>query len=105
MAKDMHSLNMPTEHPFLTLPDLHGQTTQATATDALFDLAVNRAVLLLRMGPAEKVLPAWHARTRFARRVNLQDILHALAQKPTSGAWHWTGGKNGRWQAGKAAFP
>lgn len=78
-----------------------------SAPDALFDLAVNRAAALLRGArPTDRAaaLREWHARTRFARRVSLGEVEACLARKP-EGEWHWSGGKNGGWQAGKAKFP
>lgn len=78
-----------------------------SAPDALFDLAVNRAATFLRgarPGDREDALSAWHARTRFARRVPLADVLARLDRKPP-GEWHWTGGPGGEWRAGKPRFP
>ena len=75
--------------------------------DALFDLAVNRAAAFLRGArPSDEdyALSEWHARTRFARRVPLRDVIERLRQKP-DGEWHWAGGPNGAWHAGKARFP
>lgn len=96
---------MPLPHPFLTEPHESGQHTRAETTDALFDLAVNRAALALRAGQLKQILPAWHARTRFARRVPLVEIEKALLKKPATGQWHWSGGVGGAWKEGKAAFP
>lgn len=95
---------MPTERPFLTEAQPEGENPGGAAPDALFDLAVNRAAAALRGVGTPAALGAWHARTRFARRIPLDEIRRALAQKPM-GEWHWTGGKNGGWQQGKAAFP
>ncbi|MDB5045288.1 MAG: hypothetical protein JWQ08_1338 [Deinococcus sp.] len=107
---------MPTERPFLTDADARGTAPTGAVPPALFDLAVNRADAALRglrpSNPAS-VLAAWHARTRFARRVPLAAVLAALAQKPTEpsrpGAaelgWHWAGGEAGGWVAGRAPFP
>ncbi|ADY25803.1 hypothetical protein Deipr_0642 [Deinococcus proteolyticus MRP] len=77
---------------------------------ALFDLAVNRAAAALRGVQSEaaqaRALAQWHARTRFARRVPLAEVARALALHPQQeGSWHWTGGLEGGWQAGKALFP
>lgn len=103
---------MPTERPFLALtdPDPQGQERSGTAPDALFDLAVNRAAaallgVSLSSQAGATALAAWHARTRFARRVALSDIRTALEQKPAPGIWHWAGGPGGSWQPGKAEFP
>ncbi|MDO4245653.1 MAG: hypothetical protein Q4C89_06495 [Deinococcus sp.] len=103
---------MPAERPFLALtdPDPEGQGSRGAVPDALFDLAVNRAAAALRgIKPSSQAgataLAAWHARTRFARRVALNDIRAALEQKPEPGVWHWAGGPGGGWQAGKAPFP
>lgn len=92
---------MPQEKPFLTAPDPAGEAGNGPAPDALFDLAVNRAALARR----GSTLESWHARTRFARRVPLDDIKNALATRPAGGEWHWQGGPEGQWQAGKAPFP
>ncbi|MFB9991813.1 hypothetical protein ACFFLM_07510 [Deinococcus oregonensis] len=106
---------MPTERPFLHDPDPGGTKPLGAVPPALFDLAVNRADAALRgLRPRhpETVLAAWHARTRFARRVPLAAVLAALAQKPSeepsglSGvSWHWAGGELGAWVAGRAPFP
>ncbi len=67
--------------------------------NTLFNLAINRAnIFVLRAGIAK--LPEWHARTRFAVRVPLQNILSALEKKPI-GNVVWQGGKNGNWQPTK----
>ncbi|WP_034385359.1 hypothetical protein [Deinococcus sp. YIM 77859] len=99
----------PAERPFLNAPDPRGTAPGGAVPAALFDLAVNRAAAALRglrpvdPGPA---LAAWHARTRFARRVPLAAVLDALAQKPQEdGEWHWAGGPEGGWVAGRAPFP
>ena len=98
---------VPEERPFLALsgPDPAGEDAAGAVPDALFDLAVNRAAAVARVMPEAEALGAWHARTRFARRVPLTQIRAALEQKPPRGAWHWAGGPGGRWQPGKAAFP
>lgn len=93
------------ERPFLTPPAEAGQTSGAGAPEALFDLAVNRAwSAAARVGLSG--LAAWHARTRFARRVPLGAVLEALAHRPAApGDWHWAGGPGGGWVPGKAPFP
>lgn len=78
-----------------------------TAPDALFDLAINRAAAFLRGARPtrlDEALAGWHARTRFARRVPLQDVHRCLASRP-DGDWHWEGGPAGGWKPGKARFP
>ncbi|AFZ65832.1 hypothetical protein [Deinococcus peraridilitoris] len=78
-----------------------------SAPDALFDLAMNRAAAFLRSArPVEPgaALAEWHARTRFARRVPLEEVMLRLQHKP-QGEWYWTGGPAGKWQPGKAKFP
>nr|WP_293912067.1 hypothetical protein [Deinococcus sp.] len=75
--------------------------------DGLFDLAINRAANLLRGLPSAgraAALAEWHARTRFARRVPLEQIWHCLDARP-DGEYYWAGGPDGTWQPGKAAFP
>ncbi|GMA16100.1 hypothetical protein E5F05_08890 [Deinococcus metallilatus] len=99
----------PTERPFLTPPNPDGEAPGGAVPTALFDLAVNRADAALRgLRPADptQALAAWHARTRFARRVPLAAVAAALAQKPGEGGeWHWAGGPGGGWVGGKAPFP
>jgi len=102
---------MPTERPFLHDPDPGGTTPLGAVPPALFDLAVNRADAALRgLRPRhpETVLAAWHARTRFARRVPLAAVLIALSRKPSEQSeegWHWAGGESGGWVPGRAPFP
>lgn len=79
---------------------------------ALFDLAINRAATtalgLMGRGPgptARDPLPEWHERTRFARRIPLEEVRRCLALRPAGPDWHWAGGPDGSWRAGKAAFP
>lgn len=99
----------PADRPFLNSPDPRGETPEGAVPDALFDLAVNRAHAALRgLRPSDPAaaLAAWHARTRFARRVPLAAVKDALARKPEEGGeWHWAGGPGGGWVAGKAPFP
>lgn len=104
---------MPEERPFLTEASARGEHNAAAAPSALFDLAVNRAWAALRgLRPADPAaalasgfLAGWHARTRFARRVPLDAVRAAIGQHPGSGEWHWAGGPDGGWTAGKAPFP
>jgi hypothetical protein len=102
---------MPTERPFLHDADAKGTAPTGAVPPALFDLAVNRADAALRgLRPKhpETVLAAWHARTRFARRVPLAAVLVALEKKPSEPSelgWHWAGGEAGGWVAGRAPFP
>ncbi|MFC4637396.1 hypothetical protein [Deinococcus hohokamensis] len=99
---------MPQERPFLTPPEPAGEKAAGAAPPALFDLAVNRAAAALRglrPGDPQEALAAWHARTRFARRVPLDAVRAALDLRPSSGVWHWRGGPEGAWVAGKAPFP
>ena len=90
----------------------------AGAPAAIFELAVNRAATtLLGLGLMESVtsgmesrqaqaaLQEWHARTRFARRVPLSEVVRCLSLRPAQGNWHWTGGEEGGWAQGRAAFP
>lgn len=99
----------PAERPFLNDPAPHGETPRGEVPDALFDLAVNRAHAALRglrPGNPAAALAAWHARTRFARRVPLDAVKAALASRPREeGEWHWAGGPGGGWVVGKAPFP
>lgn len=74
-------------------------------TDAVFDLAINRAVTFLRGAGAQGKLADWHAKTRFAARVDLERIQVVLATMPRDGAWHWAGGSDGAWQRGKPRTP
>jgi hypothetical protein len=73
------------------------------AQEALFDLAINRAArvtALLGMTHLE----IWHSKTRFAARVQLPAIQHALKIRPV-GEWYWIGGESGTWQVGKPVTP
>jgi hypothetical protein len=74
-------------------------------TDAVFDLAVNRAATFQRGAGVNADLESWHARTRFAARVPLRAIRAALESKPLEGEWHWSGGERGAWRSGKAKTP
>jgi hypothetical protein len=91
-----------------------------TAPPALFDLAINRAAVTLHgLGltdvgspQAAAALSQWHARTRFAGRVPLAEVVRCLKLWPDDrssgrgdGNWHWRGGPGGSWQAGRGAFP
>lgn len=98
---------MPEEHPFLALTPAQpeGEAPAGAAPDALFDLAVNRAAATVRGLGRPDALDAWHARTRFARRVPLDAVKAALNLKPAQGEHHWAGGPEGGWVAGKAPFP
>lgn len=97
------------DRPFLNGPNPEGTAPGGEVPPALFDLAVNRADAALRgLRPTDPApaLAAWHARTRFARRVPLAAVADALRLKPQSpGEWHWAGGPGGGWVAGKAPFP
>ena len=88
-----------------------------TAPHGLFDLAINRAANTLQglgflglglpdpeIQQARAALSEWHARTRFARRVPLPQVLACLSSRP-AGEWHWAGGPQGGWHAGRGAFP
>ncbi|WP_407571253.1 hypothetical protein [Deinococcus altitudinis] len=92
--------------------------TGAGAPSALFELAVNRAATTLlglgllgaaspglRSRQAQAALQEWHARTRFARRVPLSEVVRCLDDRPAQGHWHWAGGQEGGWVEGRAAFP
>ena len=74
-------------------------------TDAVFDLAINRAAAFLRGAGAQGRLSDWHAKTRFAARVDLERIQAVLSTMPKDGAWHWAGGSDGAWQRGKPRTP
>jgi hypothetical protein len=97
------------ERPFLNDPNPDAAAPAGEVPPALFDLAVNRAHAALRglrPGDPAPALAAWHARTRFARRVSLDAVTAALEQRPDiPGEWHWAGGPGGGWVAGKAPFP
>jgi hypothetical protein len=76
------------------------------AHDALFDLAVARADSYLRRArrpassdPADlrRALEAWALKTRFAARFDLDEIVRALAARPTASGVRWRGGRGGGW--------
>jgi len=100
---------MSPDPPFLNDPSPGGTRPAGEVPPALFDLAVNRADAALRgLRPTHpaSALAAWHARTRFARRVPLAAVADALGRKPREpGEWHWAGGPGGGWVVGKAPFP
>jgi hypothetical protein len=74
------------------------------ARDALFDLAVERALSYTQSlniasqnkEELHKRLEVWYLKTRFAYRIPLDDMLKVLQTYPGTGVW--TGGKNGTWQ-------
>lgn len=104
----MPGKRVPADRPFLTEPSPGGEQVSGAAPDALFDLAVNRAAAALRgLRPVDPAgaLAAWHARTRFARRIGLDAVKAALDAHPGAGEWHWAGGPDGGWTAGRAPFP
>ncbi len=76
-----------------------------SARDRVFDLAVNRAAAYRRGSGSEAPLEPWHARTRFAGRVDLEPVRRALESRPPEGEWHWEGGEAGGWRPGKAGTP
>jgi len=76
------------------------------AHDALFDLAVARADSYLRRArrpastdPADlrRALETWALKTRFAARLDLDEIVRALAARPPSSGARWRGGRGGGW--------
>jgi hypothetical protein len=77
----------------------------SVAREAIFDLAVNRAASFERGAGSSTSLEIWHAKTRFASRVELPLIRAALETRPTQGHWFWSGGEAGAWQPGKAQTP
>ncbi|GEM48234.1 hypothetical protein [Deinococcus cellulosilyticus] len=75
--------------------------------DGLFDTIINRADGFLRISrPTNRLdaLQEWHARTRFARRVSFDDLVHILEGRP-EGQYHWEGGLQGAWIEGEPRFP
>jgi hypothetical protein len=74
------------------------------ARDALFDLAVNRALIyaqglkisLKNKEELKRGLEVWYLKTRFAYRISLDEIADALTTYPGKGSW--SGGKIGKWQ-------
>lgn len=82
--------------------------------DALFDLAVNRALAYAQRTRAlqraedpvglQRELELWYLRTRFAYRVPLEEVVHALLHHP-GGEAHWAGGRDGGWRAGPPPTP
>jgi hypothetical protein len=86
-----------------------GGGDHAAHRDALFDLAVERALTYLTRARAaqgrdpaaiERALEVWYLKTRFASRVPLSGIVAALARRPVGdpAAWRWRGGPDGDWE-------
>lgn len=79
--------------------------------DALFDLAVNRALsyatkLKLDLKDSSnlaKALEPWYTQTRFAYRVPLATVCTVLRTYPDEGFWQ--GGETGSWHLGKNPAP
>jgi hypothetical protein len=81
----------------------------AAGRDALFDLAVARADAYLRRArrPAtadaaglRSALEPWALKTRFASRIDLDELVAALAARPSdaaAGDVGWRGGRGGGW--------
>jgi hypothetical protein len=81
----------------------------AGGRDALFDLAVARADAYLRRarrpatadpGDLRRALEVWALKTRFASRLDLDEVAAALAARPAdaeAGAVRWRGGRGGAW--------
>ena len=81
------------------------------AREALFDLAVNRALsyaqklkLDLSQSDLEEKLEPWHKNTRFVYRIPLNIICLTLKTLPEKNM-HWQGGQNGSWLKGKSPHP
>jgi hypothetical protein len=86
-------------------------------TDALFDLAVNRAAsYLARLGllgtdaddqRLYAALELWYLKTRFAYRVPLETVIAVLLSYPASSnvPQHWQGGESGKWYPGSPPTP
>ncbi len=82
------------------------------AREALFDLAINRALsyaqslhLSLKEGSSlETTLKPWYQQTRFAYRIPLKTICQILLSYPGNEHF-WQGGEKGDWQAGKTPQP
>lgn len=82
--------------------------------DALFELAMNRALTYARRTRAlERVrepralareLELWVLRTRFAYRIRLEQVAARLLTAP-DGEVHWSGGPDGGWRDGPAPRP
>jgi len=78
------------------------------ARDALFDAAVNRALLYaLRTGVSLQDkealrgrLELWYLKTRFAYRVPFEEVLDTLRRYPGEGHV-WSGGPEGAWVDGE----
>ena len=94
-----------------------GIDTGGTFTDVIAFREADGRIVALKVpstpqNPAEAfiagvraALEEWHARTRFARRVPLAEVVRCLGLRPAQGEWFWKGGPQGGWQEGKAAFP
>lgn len=79
---------------------------------AVFDLAVNRALVFVRAvspslspGTNRRDLEEWHRRTRFVRRIPLETLLDILETCPDPSRYHWQGGASGQWVLGTPRFP
>ena len=72
--------------------------------DALFDLAVNRALsyarrLNVQLNDAVALrsgLELWYLKTRFAYRIPLAEVVATLQSYPGEGTWQ--GGRSGNWR-------
>lgn len=83
-------------------------------SDALFNLAVNRALVYVRRNlppgvewTEEEVLARlelWALRTRFASRFDLSTIVSCVRDAP-SGDVNWQGGPSGSWVKGRMSRP
>lgn len=84
------------------------------ARDALFDLAVNRALEYAQRTRAldraedaaalQRGLELWYLRTRFAYRIPIEEVVACLRSHP-GGEAHWQGGPGGGWRPGPAPRP
>jgi hypothetical protein len=82
-------------------------TARSGSRDALFDLAVERALTYVTRarvpasddpGALRRALEVWYLKTRFVARVPLDEVVAALAARPADGgAWRWRGGRSGAW--------
>jgi hypothetical protein len=81
--------------------------------DAVFDLAVNRALSYAKRfgvvtgasaAKLEQILNPWYLQTRFVYRIPLKAVIKILQAYPGPGVY-WSGGEQGTWLKGENPRP